>query len=142
MDCGGHKYWQGTSDASGIARVNVELPDREDIAFCGATETRREFFVVARLGSDMAYAFSDWGEGISPWRFNVPTAHYEGPYVAHAVLDRSLFRAGETVSMKLFVRKQTGGGFANVPREALREKRTRTHQGSERGDETPGKWAA
>ena len=30
MDCGGHKYWQGTSNVSGIARVNVELADRAD----------------------------------------------------------------------------------------------------------------
>ena len=68
---------------------------------------------------DFAYAFSDWGEGISPWRFNVPTGNWQGPYLAHAVLDRSLVRGGETVSMKLFVRKQTGSGFALPPRAKL-----------------------
>jgi hypothetical protein len=47
----------------------------------------------------MAFSFSAWGEGISPWRFNVPTGKYEGPYIAHAVLDRSLLRAGDTLSM-------------------------------------------
>ena len=56
----------------------------------------------------MAFAFSSWGEGIAPWRFNVPTGNYNGPYLAHAVLDRSLVRSGETVSMKVFVRQQTG----------------------------------
>jgi hypothetical protein len=63
QDCGGRKYWQGASDASGIARVNLELPSRRDIAACGASRGRHEFFVVARLADDMAYAFSDWGEG-------------------------------------------------------------------------------
>ena len=56
-------------------------------------------------GDDLSFAFSDWGEGIAPWRFNVPTGRWTGPYVAHAVLDRSLVRAGETVSMKVFVRE-------------------------------------
>ncbi len=139
-DCSGHKYWEGTTDASGIARVNLELPDREDIAACGASRDRREFFVVARLADDMAYAFSDWGEGISPWRFNVPTAHYDGPYVAHAVLDRSLFRAGDTASMKVFVRKQTGEGFAMVARKDLGDTLLIRHQGSDREYTVPIRW--
>ncbi len=139
-DCSGHKYWEGATDASGIARVNIELPDREDIAACGASRDRREFFVVARLADDMAYAFSDWGEGISPWRFNVPTAHYDGPYVAHAVLDRSLFRAGDTASMKVFVRKQTGEGFAMVARKDLGDTLLIRHQGSDREYTVPIRW--
>jgi alpha-2-macroglobulin len=140
QDCGGQRFWRGATDASGIARVNVELPSREGIAACGASRNRREFFVVARLVDDMAYAFSDWGEGISPWRFNVPTAHYEGPYVAHAVLDRSLFRAGDTASMKVFVRKQTGAGFATVARSELDDKLLIRHQGSDREYTVPIRW--
>jgi uncharacterized protein YfaS (alpha-2-macroglobulin family) len=140
LDCAGDKHWQGTSDASGMVRVNLELPDREHLPACGVWHERREFFVVARLADDMAYAFSDWGEGISPWRFNVPTGHYEGPYVAHAVLDRSLFRAGDTASMKVFVRKQTGTGFATVPRKDLDDKLLIRHQGSEREYTVPIHW--
>ncbi len=139
-DCSGRKYWEGPTDASGIARVNLELPDRDGIAACGAARDRREFFVEARLGDDMAYAFSDWGEGISPWRFNVPTAHYDGPYVAHAVLDRSLFRAGDTASMKVFVRKQTGEGFATVARKDLGDTLLIRHQGSDREYTVPIRW--
>jgi uncharacterized protein YfaS (alpha-2-macroglobulin family) len=142
-DCSGHVYWQGRSDPSGIARVEAELPDREGLPSCSwRRDERREYFVTVRVGDDMAFAFSDWGEGISPWRFNVPTASYNGPYVAHAVLDRALFRAGETVSMKLFVRKQTGTGFATVPRDALGDTLTITHQGSEREYTTTVKWSA
>ena len=33
-DCGGHTYWGGTSDASGIARVDVALPDRGQLPAC------------------------------------------------------------------------------------------------------------
>ncbi len=113
-DCRGRSYWQGKTDASGIARIDKALPARQGLPDC-ITDGRQEYFVTARVGEDLAFAFSDWGEGISPWRFNVPTGNYAGPYVAHAVLDRSLVRAGETVSMKVFVRRQTGQGFA-LPR--------------------------
>ncbi len=139
-DCGGHTYWHGTSDASGISRVDVELPDRDALPQCPRGE--REFFVTARAGDDMSFAFSSWGEGISPWRFNVPTGNWNGPYVAHAVLDRSLFRAGETVSMKIFVRQQTAAGFSLVQRDALEDTLTIRHQGSEREYAVPVQWTS
>lgn len=57
--------------------------------------------------------WSDWQRGIEPWRFNLPTFWGSGPeLVAHTVLDRNLVRAGETVSMKHFVRAQTLQGLA------------------------------
>jgi hypothetical protein len=130
-DCAGHSYWKGVSDDSGIARIDRALPARQALPKCNASE-RREYFVTARIGSDLAFAFSDWGEGISPWRFNVPTRNYEGPFVASAVLDRSLVRAGETVSMKIFVRRQTSQGFAFVPRPPLADTLQIRHRGSER----------
>jgi uncharacterized protein YfaS (alpha-2-macroglobulin family) len=137
-DCDGETYWRGTSDASGIARVDVALPDRDQLPTCPRGE--KEFFVTARVGDDMSFAFSSWGEGISPWRFNVPTGNWNGPYIAQAVLDRPLFRAGETVSMKLFVRQQTGAGFSLVPRNALEDTLTIRHQGSEREYQVPVQW--
>lgn len=138
-NCDGEIFWRGKSDASGIARINAELPDREELPSCPGGE--RDFFVTARLGDDMSFAFSSWGEGISPWRFNVPTGNWNGPYVAHAVLDRTLFRAGETVSMKVFLRQLIGEGFSLVPRDALQDTLTITHQGSEREYEVPVHWA-
>ena len=139
-DCRGRTYWRGTSDATGIARVDMALPDREMLPNCPPGD--REFFVTARLGEDVSFAFSSWGEGISPWRFNVPTGSWTGPYVAHAVLDRSLLRAGESVSMKLFVRQQTGAGFALVQRDALGDTLTVRHQGSGREYKVPVAWSA
>ena len=102
-----------------VARQHDASRPRRRCPRAAREESQKEFFVTARTSDDFAYAFSDWGEGISPWRFNVPTGNWQGPYLAHAVLDRSLVRAGETVSMKLFVRKQTGSGFALPPRAKL-----------------------
>ncbi|MEO8738998.1 MAG: MG2 domain-containing protein, partial [Casimicrobiaceae bacterium] len=135
-DCFGNMHWQGRTDASGIARIARELP-RDDFD-CHSEYSG--YYVIARTDSDMAFSFSAWGEGISPWRFNVPTGSYEGPYVAHAVLDRSLLRAGDTLSMKLFVRQQTSGGFALPPRVALGNRVTIVHLGSDREYEIPVKW--
>ena len=139
-DCSGHTYWEGRADASGIARVNVQLPERDGLPSCGTEDSLREFFVTAHSGDDMAFAFSSWGEGIAPWRFNVPSASYNGPYLAHAVLDRSLVRSGETVSMKVFVRQQTGAGFALPLRKALEDTLTIRHQGSEKEYTVPVQW--
>ena len=52
-----------------------------------SADVEREYFVTARTDDDMAYAF-ELREGIAPWRYNVPTASWDGPYVAHVRLDR------------------------------------------------------
>ncbi len=141
-DCNGKAYWEGRTDAAGIARVNKALPERDGLPTCGFAEGSHEYFVTAHRGDDMAFALSSWGEGIAPWRFNVPTGGYDGPYLAHAVFDRSLVRSGETVSMKVFVRQQTGAGFALPPRAALEGKLTIRHQGSDKEYAVPIQWAA
>jgi uncharacterized protein YfaS (alpha-2-macroglobulin family) len=140
-DCRNKVHWEGRTDDAGIARVPVALPPRDELPACTGEGDRREYFVTARTADDMAFAFTDWGEGIAPWRFNLPTGSWDGPFVAHAVLDRSLVRAGETVSMKLFVRRQTGAGFAFVPRSGLGDTLTLRHQGSDREFAVPVRWA-
>ncbi len=135
-DCLGNLHWQGRTGADGIARIAKELP-RDDFE-CHSEYSG--YYIVARTDADMAFAFSAWGEGISPWRFNVPTGKYEGPYIAHAVLDRSLLRAGDTLSMKLFVRRQTGDGFALPARAALENRVTIRHLGTDREYEVAVTW--
>ena len=61
---------------------------------------------------DMAFTWTDWQRGIEPWRFNAPTSLDNQPdQVAHTVFDRTLLRAGETVSMKHYLRTQNMKGF-------------------------------
>jgi alpha-2-macroglobulin len=135
-DCFGNLHWEGRTDGNGVARIASELPPddfRCESQYAG-------YYVIARADNDMAFSFSAWGEGISPWRFNVPTGEWDGPYIAHAVLDRTLLRAGETLSMKLFVREQTGQGFALPPREALEDSLILRHLGTDREYQVPVKW--
>jgi uncharacterized protein YfaS (alpha-2-macroglobulin family) len=139
-DCNGHVYFEGRTDASGIARIARSLPDREALPSCELDQTQKEFFVTARTADDFSFAFTSWGEGIAPWRFYMATGSWNGPYLAHAVLDRSLVRGGETVSMKVFVRQQTGGGFALAPRASLQTTLTIRHTGSDKEYSVPVTW--
>ncbi len=114
-DCEGRELAQGTTDAQGIARFEGLSPEPRTCQ--GEGEWRSAYFVSARALNegvqDMAFTWSDWQRGIEPWRFNVPTSNEPRPdEIAHTVFDRTLLRAGETVSMKHLLRTQTSKGFA------------------------------
>lgn len=113
-DCRGRVHASGITGADGV----LLLPDLDKEApRCDGHEGSGQWFVSARHTDDgvqdVAFVWSDWQRGIEPWRFNLPTSWDSGPeLVAHTVLDRNLVRAGETVSMKHFVRAQTLQGLA------------------------------
>ncbi|MFY9260817.1 MAG: MG2 domain-containing protein [Gallionella sp.] len=69
-------------------------------------------FVTARLGEDFSFVRSDWDKGIEPWRYNLHDWDQISTPKIHTVLDRSLFRAGETVSMKHIARLPKAHGFS------------------------------
>ncbi len=96
---------QGRTDAEGRWLLNGEIKQNPRDR-CDA------WFVTAHAGEDFSFVRSDWDQGIEPWRFNLPTwSEMEGTKI-HTLLDRSLFRAGETVSMKHIARVPVSQGFA------------------------------
>jgi uncharacterized protein YfaS (alpha-2-macroglobulin family) len=114
-DCTGKEVATGTTNAQGVADLKGVPPEAK---YCGSEdgESSQAYFVSARLKEgateDMAFTWSDWYRGIEPWRFNVPTSRDARPDErAHTVFDRTLLRAGETVSMKHLIRTETGQGF-------------------------------
>jgi uncharacterized protein YfaS (alpha-2-macroglobulin family) len=58
---------------------------------------------------------SSWNQGIRPWDFALPVGNEWQTALYHSVLDRSLYRAGETVSMKHFLRRHVDSGIAVAP---------------------------
>ncbi len=110
-DCGGKTLWQGRTDSQGRALS----PQPLESSHCKGEESF--VFVSARTSgnnNDFSFVRSDWDEGIEPWRFGVETwGNYEQRSV-HTVLDRPLFRAGETVSMKHIARDRGSRDF-NFP---------------------------
>ncbi|WP_323017580.1 alpha-2-macroglobulin family protein [Castellaniella sp.] len=125
LSCDGTRIRQGQTDAQGVWHSLGAVPAD---AYCEGTE-QSGIFVTARVAADhpaahgqadFSFAWSSWDQGIEPWRFDVPTSQSPTPdQVAHAVLDRSLLRAGETVSMKLFLRDLTRDGVRNPPTDCL-----------------------
>ena len=138
-DCRGREVASARTDAQGIARLNglSSLPPS-----CSGGEDggySRAYFVSARAVqpagdgqgtvNDMAFTWSDWNRGIEPWRFNVPTSQTPVPDArAHTIFDRTLLRAGETVSMKHLLRIETRTGFG--PAQRTPGSVVVTHQGS------------
>lgn len=141
-DCNGDQIASGKTNAQGLLTIDGPLESRvacKSDSFGGV-------FVSARVddpktGHDMAFVQSDWNRGIEAWRFNVPTnTSLEQSVRAHTVFDRTLVRAGETVSMKHMIRVETMRGLAFPKTDPSRV--TIRHLGSGQTWHMPLKWAA
>jgi hypothetical protein len=146
-DCRGREVTTGKTDTQGVTKLEGVPPQAPSCDLEGAYS--QAYFVSARaeqptgygkgMLEDLAFTWSDWNKGIEPWRFNLPTSQEVRPDErAHTILDRSLFRAGETVSMKHILRAETSKGFglsATLPQTLVV-----THQGSGQQYAQPLTW--
>jgi len=102
-DCGvGRQMWSGKTDSDGLIAFGADHADW----FVGGNQSCQgsPYVVIAHSGADRAIVLPNWNQGIESWRFNLPYGSDTGLTIAHTVLDRSLFRAGETVHMRHVVR--------------------------------------
>lgn len=146
-DCNGRLLGEGRTEASGVVRF-AKL-DAAPEASCDQNGLSG-YFVSARIAvghpqargkADMAFVMSDWNRGIESWRFNVPTDTSTAPTMrAHTIFDRTLLRAGETVSMKHLIRAETAQGFALPPASRLPTRAVIRHEGSGQTYELPLQW--
>ncbi|WDD92083.1 MG2 domain-containing protein [Burkholderia sp. FERM BP-3421] len=142
-DCNGEQVAAGRTDPNGVLRIDAQLAPRRA---CDYATGYGDYFVSARVddpktGPDMAFVRSDWNRGIEAWRFNVPTdSGTDAPARAHTVFDRTLLRAGETVSMKHFLRVETLDTLAFPKQYPSRV--TIRHLGSDQTYHLPLTWAA
>jgi uncharacterized protein YfaS (alpha-2-macroglobulin family) len=140
VDCNGKAQHASVSDSQGIAKlpgIDVEKAPR-----CGGwSRYKSGLFALAAKDGDFSFVHTSWAEGIESWRFNLPGAQPRTPLITHTVLDRSLFRAGETVHMKHVARHHQMRGFASVP-EAQRPKMVAVvHVGSGEAKKFPVRWS-
>jgi len=147
LDCDGNALASGKTDAQGVWHYPQALDARD---YCPATGLGG-VYVSARIPAshplahgkaDFSFVLSSWNRGIESWRFNVPTDTEPTPtVVAHTVFDRTLLRAGDTVSMKHFIRVQTRDGLA-APDDVTQLPTTLVieHQGSGERSEQPLSW--
>ena len=145
-DCRGKPLWSGRTDPEGLARIDQRLTATANNADGVDCTSEYGLFVTARSTDahgvvDTAFVFSNWQQGIEPWRFNLPTASDGDPDVrASTVFDRTLLRAGQTVSMKHFVRRETLRGLAQLPPDQLPTERKIVHRGSGQEFSEPLQW--
>ncbi len=128
--CAGVKRWSGTTGADGIAHIETSLGNPHGNSYCESW-TPAPLIVIARLGEDMSFALSQWHDGIAPQDFSMPVGYGGDATLAHSVLDRTLFRAGETVSMKHFLRQHARQGFTLPPQSSATIEASVVHLGSD-----------
>jgi len=147
-DCNGNALASAVTNAQGVAVVTglSPRPPRCDASGYEDDEDdyyweRDAYFVSARTPDDMAFVWSDWDRGIEAWRFGFETNHNPQPdKVAHTVFDRTLVRAGETVSMKHLLRDQTQAGFTATDPKLRPNEMAITHSGSGQTFRQPLHW--
>lgn len=141
-NCDGKTLWTGKTDAQGVARAPGHFAVNES---CSDDES---VFVSARKADDkgvvdLAFVFNGWTKGIEPWRFNQPVSQDVAPDKrAHTVFDRTLLRAGETVSMKHFIRRENSQGLALLKADELPTRLKLVHDGSGEEITQPLVWNA
>ena len=109
-DCRGRLFAEAVTDRQGMALLPRDIPNPRSVEYdC-------PLFVSARHEDDFSFARSDWNEGIEPWRFNLPEDWSNDSRVARSLLDRTLFRPGETVHMQHILRdkRDTGLSYART----------------------------
>ncbi|MBS0613539.1 MAG: hypothetical protein JSS24_10245 [Proteobacteria bacterium] len=127
--CSGASLWQGRTGRDGVAAVQTSLGTP------GGAETCEPYsppprLVVAKKGGDFSFTQSGWGQGIDPYQFSLPVGSEYEADIFHTVLDRPLFRAGETVSMKHYLRHHRSSGIDNPAGLPAERKLVIEHLGS------------
>ena len=132
VSCSGEVLADATTDAQGLAPV-TGLPGGDGAPSCndnGYSDYSTGLLVLAERDGDLGLAHTSWSDGIEPWRFEVPIEYRPRAFRAATVLDRMLFRAGETVHMKHVLRRPVQAGFAQVKPDARPERARIVHLGT------------
>ena len=126
--CSGAVVWQGKTGADGIAAIGESFGEPHESTGCWSTRT--PLLVLAQRDADFSFTLSSWNQGITPDRFGLNTGGASEAGIYHTVLDRALFRAGEKVSMKHFLRRHASPGIVLPDPLPITRKVVISHSGS------------
>jgi uncharacterized protein YfaS (alpha-2-macroglobulin family) len=103
--------WRGTTSGDGLAMAPA-LPLRTPNNWYELS-----FVVLAEKDGDVAYAASNWHEGIMPWAFGYHFSLHEDTDILRGSVftDRGVYKPGEAVQIKAIVRLDTPNGIRLLP---------------------------
>ncbi|TXC70431.1 alpha-2-macroglobulin [Sphingomonas ginsenosidivorax] len=113
--CTGKLLARGVTDRTGGLFVPAGLPEPETYGNCESEGSPHPLMISARRGGDYSFTLTEWGNGITPYDFDLPYGYSARGEMVHTVFDRALVRQGETIHMKHILRKPGGSGFALAP---------------------------
>jgi len=117
------KLWSGMTNEQGL----VESPGWRELKVkqTDRWSTPRQWVIVYK-DLDVAYASSDWGTGIEPYRFDISYEWNPEPIKKEGILftDRNLYRAGETVHIKGLLREKK---FSDWQPPSVKQVRLKIH---------------
>ena len=125
--CDSHTFWRGHTGADGTARVDTSLGEPVGSGNC---VWDHPLLVLAKAGRDFSFTDSNWSQGIGPYEFGLPVGSEYTANIYRTVLDRTLYRAGETVSMQHFLRRHVSDGLTIQPGAAGAHRIAIRHLGS------------
>ena len=142
-DCAGKPLWTGRTDAKASRVVGPRARRRR----CDDCAADAGYFVTARKADDEGGATTSPSSSATGRRASSRGASTCRPAAApsptcapHTVFDRTLLRAGETVSMKHFIRTETATGLAARAGGELPTRVKIVHQGSGQEFTQPLQW--
>jgi len=147
-NCHGDVFLTGVTDASGVFLLHEER-DWEAVNNDKPCSSRSNkwssynngYFVFAETDDDFTFSHSSWNEGIENWRFQTRAVYGDKrPLISSTLLDRSLLKPGEKVSMKHFIRRHESQGFALPKSNEWPKFLMIIHSGSSERFEFPLEW--
>jgi alpha-2-macroglobulin len=109
--CTKKTLWNGTTEKDGTASISTTLSEPSGWGSCYG-KRNHPLVVSAAKGDDFSFTLSKWNDGIAPYDFDIRQGREWQADIIHTVFGRTLLRAGETISMKHFVRRHVLKGFA------------------------------
>ncbi|TGK54078.1 peptidase [Leptospira kanakyensis] len=107
LDCKGNLRGAGITGKDGsmlFGNLNFQ-----EVPYCGYHELGSGLTIFVQKNDDISFTSSTWDKGIESWRYQLPsTSTGHSKEIKSIVLDRTLFKKGETVHLK-HVRR----GFGN-----------------------------
>lgn len=130
-DCEGNELAKGVTDINGILKVGI-IPQIKKSGKAVCSEYAG-MFVFAKKGDDFSFMSTQWSQGIETWRFQVSREYEDktwGRLIAHSIMDRTLFKPGETLKMKHVLREHHQNGFSIASKKLWPKRIYIRHSGS------------